>query len=359
MAGDLCVFVAQFVCRLTVGRPSGHTAGMNILFIGGTGNISTDCVDRLLKQGHDIILLTRGQSPAPAGCRLVKADRHDREAMQAGLRGLALDVAINFIGFDLPDVEVDFDILRDRISQYVFISSATVYAKPHRQLPITESAPLGNRFWEYARKKLRCEEWLLERHRDQQFPVTIVRPSHTFSPRWFPNVVSSGGWTFADRLLKGRPVVVPDDGNSLWTLTATSDFAVGLAGLVGCQKAIGQAYHITHDQPLTWNEIYRQTAEALGVAAPVIRCVPTDLICRHLPQLTGPLRGDKSNPTYFDNAKIKSVVTGFVCRKSFRQAIGESVEWHRMHPDRQTINPTTDALFDQIAALNGETSSDA
>jgi nucleoside-diphosphate-sugar epimerase len=317
---------------------------MKILFIGGTGNISTDCAALLHQPGHEISVVTRGRSPVPATYRAVVADRQD---MRTALAGSRFDVVINFLGFDLPDVTADAQLFGGAIRQYIFISSATVYAKPHRQIPITESAPLGNAFSPYAQKKLACEEWL---RCQTKLPVTIVRPSHTYSPQWMPNCVSSGGWTFAARLLAGKTVFVPDDGANPWTLTATSDFAVGLAGLVGNANAIGETFHITSDEALTWNQIYAATAAALGVRLPSVERIPTEWLCERFPQLMAGLKGDKSNPGVFDNAKIKRFVPEFVCRKPFAAGIRESVAWFRSHPAEQTVNGKTDALFEEVVA---------
>lgn len=323
---------------------------MKTLFIGGTGNLSSDCAQLLHDRGHEIHVVTRGNSPMPAGFRAIVADRKDADALRAALKGLQPEVVLNFLGFDLPDVQLDFSLFRDSIRQYVFISSATVYAKPHGELPLTEAAPLGNAFWDYAQKKLACEEWLQSRHREDGFPVTIVRPSHTYSRRWVPNPVSSSSFTFASRLEQGRPVFLPDDGETLWTLTATSDFAVGLAGLAGNPQTIGEKFHITSDEALSWNEIVAEIADALGVRSPGVHRIPTDFICRIAPEMAGPLKGDKANPAVFDNAKIKRFVPEFAACKPFRVGVRESVGWLRAHPDRQNLNPRIDDLCDRVVS---------
>lgn len=264
----------------------------------------------------------------------------------SALSGLRPDVVINFLGYEAADVQTDCELFKD-VGQYIFISSTTVYAKPAR-LPMTEEAPKCNAWWDYAQKKLACEQWLLERHAKGRFPVTIVRPSHTYSKRWIPNPVSSASYTFAARLEQGKPVFVPGDGETPWTLTAASDFAVGLAGLVGKAEAIGEAFHITSDEVLTWNQICQEIAAALGVASPQIVPVPIEVICQIAPQLTGTLKGDKAHPGIFDNTKIKRFVPEFHCKKTFGVGVRESVSWLREHPESQNLNPKVDELCEQV-----------
>lgn len=323
---------------------------MKILLIGGTGNLSADCAQALWSRGHEIFVLTRGGMPVPEAFRPVVADRRDPRAFGQALAGLQPQVVLNFLGFDLDDVQIDYALFGGNVKQYVFISSATVYAKPHQELPLKEEAPLGNRFWDYARKKQACEEWLMARHREDRFPVTIVRPSHTYSHRWVPNPLSSASYSFASRLERGCPVFVPDEGESLWTLTAASDFASGLVGLVGNDSAVGETFHITSDEALTWNRIVQEISEALGVAAPSVVRIPTDFVCRVAPQLAGPWKGDKANTSVFDNSKIKRFVPDFACRKPFAVGVRESVAWLRAHPDRQNLKPSVEAICEDVLA---------
>jgi len=323
---------------------------VKILFLGGTGNISADCAALLHQQGHEVGVLSRGRVPVPPAYHSLVADRKDPSAVHAALKQFTPEIVINFLGYDLADVQIDHELFQGQVRQYIFISSATVYAKPPRQLPIREDAPLGNAFWEYAQKKLLCEQWLLERWADKRFPVTILRPSHTYSKRWIPNPLSSSSYTFAARLEQGRPVYVPDDGNTPWTLTAASDFALGLAGLIGRNEALGQAYHLTSDEVLTWNQIVAEIAATLGVTSPQVVPVPTDLICAIAPQMTGTLKGDKAHPGVFDNTKIKRLVPGFQARKAFRVGVRESVDWLRAHPEERHLNPDLDVLCDRVVA---------
>jgi nucleoside-diphosphate-sugar epimerase len=323
---------------------------MKILFIGGTGNISTECAALLHERGHKIHVLSRGRGAVPPQYKALVADRKDPAAMRSALKGLRPDVVINFLGYDLPDVQLDFDLFFDLVAQYVFISSTTVYAKPAPQLPLTEQTPLGNSLWDYAQKKLACEQWLRQRWDQTRFPVTIVRPSHTYSKLWVPNLVSSASYTVASRLEQNKPVFVADDGETPWTLTAAADFALGLAGLIGKTAALGEAFHITSDEVLSWNQIYAEIAAAVGAQSPQIVKVPTDLICQVAPQLTGTLKGDKAYPGVFDNSKIKRFVPGFQCSKPFRVGVRESVEWLRDHPEKQNLNPQVDATIEAVVA---------
>lgn len=323
---------------------------MKILFIGGTGNISTECAKRLFESGHEISVVSRGRNPVPPAYRAIIADRKDLNSMRQALAGLEPQVVVNFLGYELSDVQVDATLFAQSIQQYIFISSATVYLKPPTKIPITEEGPFGNPWWDYAQKKLACEQWLLQEQRERGFPVTIVRPSHTYSQRWVPNPVSSSSYTFALRLQQGRPVFVPDSGENPWTLTASSDFALGLAGLVGHPKAIGEGFHITSDEVLTWNEIVNEIASAVGAKTPQVVPIPTDVICQIAPQIAGSVKGDKSHPGVFDNSKIKRFVPDFRATKPFRVGVRESVTWLRAHPEHQNLNPKLDQMCDDVVA---------
>jgi len=324
---------------------------MRILFIGGTGNISTECAALLHQRGHEIFLLNRGRTAAPAAYRVLPADRHDPRAMRSVTAGLKFDAVIDFIAYEVADVQAAHELFRDNTGQYIFISSTTVYEKPPRRRgALTEDTPLGNPFWDYSQKKVDCEAWLRDRQKQDDFPLTIVRPSHTYSKRWIPTPVSSSSYTFAARMETGKPLYIPDDGENPWTLTAASDFAVGLAGLVGNAAAIGEAFHITGDEVLTWNEVYAEIARALGVKAPNIVKVPTDFICQIAPAETGTLKGDKSNPGVFDNSKIKRLVPDFKTEKPFRVGIRESIDWLRAHPEEQNLDPEIDATCDAVVS---------
>jgi nucleoside-diphosphate-sugar epimerase len=319
---------------------------MKILFIGGTGNISAECAALLHQRGHEIYVVSRGRSAVPAEYRAIQADRKDLRALRTALGSAQPEVVVNFLGYEASDVQLDYELFRGSIRQYIFISSTTVYARPPARLPWTEDAPLGNPLWDYARKKLECEQWL--RTRVDRFPVTIVRPSHTYSKRWVPNPISSSSFTFASRLEQGKPVFIPDDGQNRWTLTAASDFALGLSGLIANDQALGEVFHITGDEVLTWNQIYAEIGAALGAKSPKIAKVPTDFICEIAPELTGTLKGDKAHPGVFDNSKIKRFVPGFQCRKPFHVGIRESVAWLREHPEQQNLNSQIDGMIENV-----------
>jgi len=322
---------------------------MTVLFIGGTGNISADCAALLHKRGHEILVLSRGQNQVPPEYRAIQADRKSPEAMRSALKGTEPDVVINFLGYEVSDVEADYALFNQGVRQYIFISSATVYEKPPSKIPVTEDAPLENRWWDYAQKKIACEHRLQQKAKEG-FPVTIVRPSHTYSKLWVPNPISSSSYTFASRLEKGKPVFVHDDGQTPWTLTASSDFAVALAGLVGNEKAVGEAFHITGDEVLTWNQIYSEIADEVGAKSPEIVKIPTDFICKVAADLTGNLKGDKAHPGVFDNSKIKGFVPEFQTRKPFRTGVRESVSWLRAHPHQQRLSPQLDATIENVIA---------
>jgi nucleoside-diphosphate-sugar epimerase len=323
---------------------------MEILLIGGTGNISAACASALHESGHQVSVLSRGHRNVSAQYRKVLADRRNVASMQTALKSLSPDVVINFLGYELSDVQLDYELLNGRIRQYIFISSATVYSKPPPKLPITEDTPLGNPYWDYAQKKTECENWLRARLLEKQFPVTIVRPSHTYSEWWVPNPLSSSSYTYAARLESGRPVFVPDDGENPWTLTTSSDFAAGLAGLTGMEQAVGETFHITSDEVLTWNQIVAEIASALGVVSPEIIKAPTDLICQVAPRMAGTLRGDKVHPGIFDNSKIKRFVPAFQCRTLFREGVRRSLNWLRENADQQNLNPRWDEICEAIVS---------
>lgn len=318
---------------------------MRVLIIGGTGNISRATVAHLLAEGHQVTLLNRGSSPPPDGAEQRTADCRDPAALDTALAGGSWDAAVDFLGFTVEQVERIHAALVGKVARYAFISSATVYRKPH-ELPVGEDHPRGNEWSAYARNKAACEDWLLER--GERLPVTIVRPSHTFSERWIPSPLHGFDFTVARRILDGREIVLHDSGRSLWALTASEDFAVGLTGLLDLPAAAGECYHITTDEVLTWNAITAEIGRALG-AEPTVVHIPTAELCRLDPAAEGKLAGDKAHHGVFDNAKIRAAVPAFTCR-SQREALGRSVAWYLADPARQVVDAEVDAAIDRTIA---------
>ncbi len=317
---------------------------MDILIIGGTGNISADVTDMLVKRGHHVTLVNRGNVRVAADCAHIQVDVRDRQAYAHALKDYRGDVAVNFLGLTPEHCENDYAALKGKIAQYVFISSTVVYGKPHRTLPLTEDMEQGNPFSTYAQDKIACEAYLSHIN-GPKFPVTIVRPSHTFGRTWIPSPLNGADYTVAARILAGKPIVLHDGGQSLWTLTAASDFAAGLAGLLGNEQAFGQAFHITSDQVLTWNAICFEIGLALG-RQPEIVHIPTDFLAEVFPLARDKLQGDKAEHGVFDNSKIKRYAADFECRKSFRTAIRESVAWYDEDASRKKTDPEQDQLID-------------
>ena len=321
---------------------------MKVLFIGGTGVISSACAELALARGIELYLLNRGESarPASAGARTLRADIRDRAGTRAALSGLAFDAVVDWVAFTPEHVAADIELFRGRTAQYVFISSATVYEKPPRRLPITESTPLGNRFWAYAANKVACEELLQQAHRTEGFPVTIVRPSHTYDRTKLPTL---GYYTAIARLRAGKPAVVHGDGTSLWVLTHHRDFAVGFVGLLGNPRAVGEAFHITSDELLTWNQIYTLLARAAGTEPNLVH-VPSEVIARFDPELGAGLLGDKAHSVIFDNSKIRRFVPDFAPAIPFAAGAAEIMAWYDADPARQVVDPELDRLMDALVA---------
>ena len=321
---------------------------MRVLFIGGTGFISTAVSRQAIAKGFELYLLNRGSRPAHLpGSHSLTADIHNLEDVRAALQDLEFDVVVDWIAYTPDDIERDLALFRGRVKQYVFISSASAYQKPPAHYLITESTPLHNPYWEYSRNKIACEERLMQAYRDEGFPVTIVRPSLTYDPN-FP--IAIGGWgcyTLADRLKKGWPIIVHGDGSSLWVVTHAEDFGRGFLGLLGNGRALGHAFHITSDEVLTWDQIYQTIAEALGVEAKIVH-IPSDFIARVAPQLAGSLLGDKTWSAVFDNSKIKAFVPGFQATIPFRDGIRRTLAWFAADERRQRIDEAVNTEMDRI-----------
>lgn len=321
---------------------------MNVLFIGGTGFISTSVSRLAVEKGLKLFLLNRGQrQDNPPGCRSLIADMAKPDEVVAALGDLQFDVVVDWIAFTPEHIQRDLALFRGRTKQYVFISSASVYQKPPTHYLITESTPLHNPYWQYARDKIACEEQLMRAYREENFPVTIVRPSLTYAPQ-FP--VAIGGWgcyTLADRMKRGEPIIVHGDGSSLWVVTHAEDFGRGLLGLLGNSQAIGHAFHITTDEVLTWNQLYATMAEALGVVPKIVH-IPSDFIASVVPSYTGPLLGDKTWSVVFDNSKIKRFVPGFQAVIPFHEGIRRTVAGFDADPARKRVNDRVNEEIDAI-----------
>jgi nucleoside-diphosphate-sugar epimerase len=314
---------------------------MRVLYIGGTGEISFECVHESVRLGHDVAVFNRGNrnEGLPGGCRLIKGDVNDDVAYR-DLAARHFDVVCQFRLFTPDAMRRDIATFRGRTEQYVFISSASAYRKPLRRLPITEDAPLGNPFWGYSQAKADMEALL----RDQSdLTYTIVRPSHTYRTR-MPTPM--GDNIEVSRLLRGKPVIVPGDGESLWTVTHAADFARPFAGLLGNTRALGEAFHITADRAWPWNQIFDAIAAALGLPAYSLVHVPSDTLVRYHPAWTGPLLGDKSASVLFDNSKVRAVAGDFECRIDPWEGMRMVAE--RFAPN-DACEPATDRLLDRIA----------
>lgn len=327
---------------------------MKALLIGGTGTISTSVVALALTQGWEITLLNRGQSsrPIPEGVRVLHADAHNVDAVNEVLGEETFDVVAQFVAYTSEHIAADIALYQNRTKQYIFISSASAYQKPARDYVITESTPLVNPYWQYSRSKADCEAMLMEAHKTQGFPVTIVRPSHTY-PAWSAPVSVQGekgsGGVFA-RMLAGKPIIIQGDGTSLWTMTHASDFAKGFVGLFANAHAIGNAVHITTDEGMTWNQIYQIYADALGVPLKAVHVSSEFLAANDVNGygFYGELLGDKAVSVVFDNSKIKRLVPGFTCTVGMSEGLRNSIQQMVATPGACEADPAFDAWCDKI-----------
>lgn len=324
---------------------------MKVLFLGGTGIISTACTELAVARGFEVTLLNRSRREAIKGAHQLTGDIND-PGIARTLGPATWDVVVDFLAFDPAAIEQRLQLFRARTDQYVFISSASAYQKPATHLPITESTPLANPFWDYSRKKIAAEERLMRAYRDEGFPVTIVRPSLTYGNLVVPLAVNSWerSFTAIARLRAGQPLIIPGDGLTLWTITHNSDFAKGLVGLLGHAGAIGHAIHITSDESLTWDQIYAYTAEAAGVSSPRFVHIASDFITACLPDMTGTLTGDKSHSALFDNTKVKRLVPDYVATMRYRDGIKKTITWFDADPRRQAIDQEENARWDKLIA---------
>lgn len=320
-----------------------------ILFIGGSGAISHASVARAVAQGHQVTVLNRGQSslrPMPADIETLIADANDHQAIRKVIGNRDFDVVAQFRGFSPEHVVKDVELFRDRTGQYVFISSASAYQKPLKHHPITESTPLVNPFWQYSRDKIAAERVLTDAMRDG-FPVTIVRPSHTYDNTLIP---TTGGWTDVARMREAKPVIIHGDGTTQWTLTHTNDFAVGFTGLLANPLAIGDTFNIVGDYAPDWNSIYTYLAQAAGVPNPEFVHVASETIARVAPEQGPGLLGDKAYSAVFDNRKLKALVPEFGTTIRYDDAAREQIAWYDANPAQQKRNADWDVASDRLAA---------
>jgi nucleoside-diphosphate-sugar epimerase len=335
---------------------------MKILFIGGTGIISTACTALAAERGLDLTLLTRGKHAGsiPRGVRILTEDINS-PSLPAKLANEHFDVVVDWIAFTPADIERDISLFRGRTRQFIFISSASAYQKPALDYLITESTPLANPHWDYSRNKIACEELLMKAYRDEGFPITIVRPSLTYGETLIPLVMNSWAemsYTAVDRMVRGEKVIVPGDGSSLWVITHNTDFAKGFVGVLGHQQAIGHAFHITSDEVLTWNQLYQIVAAAAGVEPKLVH-IPSDFIVACLPDKEGSLLGDKSLSAVFDNTKIKRFVPSYRATTTFAEGIRRSLAWFDADPSRKVIDTEANSTWDKLITAYEKGLSDA
>jgi nucleoside-diphosphate-sugar epimerase len=328
---------------------------MKLLFIGGTGILSSASATLALARGHELFLLNRSvsrQIPAPEGATVLQADVYADEARLAKLlAGHRFDAVVDYLAYTVDDIERDLRLFRGKIDQFIFISSASAYQKPVRNYIITERTPLENPYWDYSRNKIACEDRLMFAYLEEGFPVTIVRPSLTYGPTQIPFAVGSWlhPWTVIDRMKRRQKVIVPGDGTSLWVMTWNGDFAKGLVGLLGNEKAIGEAFQITSDEVLSWNQIYLEAYQALGLEPNMVH-IASDLVAAYHPPSLGSLIGDKSNSAVFDNSKIKRFVHDYSCEVNWAVGVRRALAWFEAHPEFQSIDYELNSVWDQLIA---------
>jgi nucleoside-diphosphate-sugar epimerase len=323
---------------------------MKVLFIGGTGIISSACSNLAIEQGIELYHLNRGNSMQVRAVdnRVITIHTNVRDYTTAltALRNLTFDVVVDWISFLPSELENNFRLFGNRTNQYIFISSASAYQTPPAELPVTEKTPLDNPFWQYSRDKIACEQFVKENSKTNGFNYTIVRPSHTYDKTTIP---ISGGYTTVHRMKHGKQIIIPGDGTSIWTLTHHRDFATGLVGLLGNPKAMNEDFHITSDEWLTWNQIYGIVANAFGYSLNAIH-IPSDFIAPYDTDFGAGLLGDKSHSMLFDNSKIKKVVPEFNCKIRFEEGFREVVEWYLGDSTRHITNTRLDEMFDIVIA---------
>lgn len=325
---------------------------MKALLIGGTGVISTSISNLLIEQGWELYILNRGSKNQclPEGVQFLQTDIHDEQQVAKLIMPLKFDVVADFIAYLPSHIERDYRLFKNKTKQFIFISSASIYQKPLSYYKVTESTPLNNPYWEYSRNKITCENELLQKYREKDFPITIVRPSQTYDEHIIPVGLhgKKGSWQVIKRMITGKPIIIHGDGTSLWTLTHARDFAKGFVGIMGNAHAIGETIHITSDEVLSWNQIYESIANALGVQINVIHIASEFLAACSTEDLKGSLIGDKAHSIVFDNSKIKRLVPGFVATTQFEQGVKESIHYLLTHPEYQVEDPVFDTWCDKV-----------
>jgi len=328
---------------------------VKVLFIGGTGIISQAVSQLAVQQGVELYLLNRGQQAArtPMGAHVLQGDIRDRQATKAALFGHRFDVVVNWVAYTKQHVQEDIELFAGKTDQYVLISSASVYQKPLVQYIVTESTPLVNPYWSYARDKIAAEEQLLQAHRELGFPITIVRPSYTYGDTLVPAALNSKAhpWSLVDRMRRGKKIIVHGDGTSLWTMTHNTDFAKGFLCLLGNPQALGHAFHITSDEVLTWDQIYRCIGRAAGVE-PQLTHISSEFISRLAPEHEGGLLGDKAVSVVFDNSKIKRLAPDYRATVTFAQGMRRTIRWFEAHPEQCTTDSAWDEKMDRMIAAH-------
>lgn len=327
---------------------------MKVLFIGGTGTISTAISALAVKEGMELYLLNRGTNRdfVPEGAKVITADINDEQSVQEKISGMHFDAVADFIAFTPKHLERDYRLFCRKTNQFIFISSASAYQKPLSSPWIVESTPVANPYWEYSRNKIACEDWLMEKYRQEGFPITIIRPSHTYGNTSVPIAVhgKNGSFSVLERIRKGKKVIVQGDGSSLWVLTHNTDFAKAFVGIIGNVHAIGETYHITSDELLTWNQIYEIIGHAMGVKPKIVH-IPSDTLSALCDDFRGALIGDKANTVIFDNTKIKKAVPGFAAATRFDQGVRTTLEYIYSHPEMQREDPEFDVWCDQVIEM--------
>ncbi len=323
---------------------------MRVLFIGGTGNISTACTYEALRQGIEVFHLNRGSAKGrvPEDVRTIVGDIRNPDEVNRLLTNITFDVVVDWIAFTPEHIQTDLELFRDRTRQFIFISSASVYHKPARDHIITEGTSAYNPYWTYSKNKIACERLLMTEYEERGFPMTIVRPSHTYQTGWFPTSMGHD-FTYPDRMINGKPIVVHGDGSSLWTITHVDDFAVGFTGLLGHPSATGEIFHITGDEAPTWNEIHRAIGAAFGVEPEIVH-VPSEVIARFDEELGSGLVGDKANSVVFDNGKIKRFVPRYRQTIAFHEGMRRGAELVAERPELKKVNKKANKLVDTLIA---------